>query len=217
MSLRTIAVDWSGAKEPLKSLWLAEAEPGRLIDLRPFSTREALVAHVVEEKEKDPHLVVGLDFAFSFPAWLLRAEGIDTAPALWARVRAEADRWLGPKWPFWGKGGAKRPSDIEEFRRTDLDLKEAGRRPKLSLQAGWRRSSRYKLAPRDAMARSAAGGRVQHLAIFDGHAPCHRDLSRRACARDWKGNAGKGGGSSEIGLPYLERVESPRRVLPRRV
>src|SRR5215204_5476931 len=44
---RTIAVDWSGAKEPLKNLWLAEAVPGELLEVRRFNRRDQLVTHLI--------------------------------------------------------------------------------------------------------------------------------------------------------------------------
>jgi hypothetical protein len=35
-------------------------------------TRTEIVEALVAEKERDPHLMVGFDFAFSLPAWYLR-------------------------------------------------------------------------------------------------------------------------------------------------
>jgi hypothetical protein len=139
MSPRTIAVDWSGAQEPLQSLWLAEAVNGRLIDVRHFPTRAGLTEHVVAEQQGNPELIVGLDFAFSLPAWFLRELRIASASELWNRMRLEADDWLRPRPPFWGKGGGKRPEGIDEFRQTDLDLR----------RRGWRPSSVFKLVGAD--------------------------------------------------------------------
>jgi hypothetical protein len=126
---RAIAVDWSGATEPLRSLWLAEADKDRVLDVRSFPTRQALVEHLISERKRNSELVVGLDFAFSLPAWFLDQHHIAGARELWEWMRTDADEWLTPKNPFWGKGGVKRPSLPEEYRQTDKDLREVGKRP----------------------------------------------------------------------------------------
>jgi hypothetical protein len=55
-------------------------------------------------------LVVGLDFAFSFPAWFVRALGAADAPAAWDAAAREGDGWLScAAPPFWGRNGAARP------------------------------------------------------------------------------------------------------------
>ena len=41
MDTRIIAVDWSGAREPLRNLWLAEATPESIVEVRRFETRRA--------------------------------------------------------------------------------------------------------------------------------------------------------------------------------
>jgi hypothetical protein len=79
--VQIIAVDWSGrAKGPAESLWRAEVRDGRLTELRNGLDRDELIAKLLELGEADPHMVIGLDFAFSFPAWWCE-------PAPWALTR----------------------------------------------------------------------------------------------------------------------------------
>jgi hypothetical protein len=128
--LRILAVDWSGARTgEQRAIWLAEAVSGRLVRLEGGRTREELVAHLLEEAERDPELVVGLDFAFSLPEWFLRARGIDDVSNAWDLVSCEAEAWLrDPEPPFWR---TRKPPEQVAFRRTEL---ECGGRPKSVFQ-----------------------------------------------------------------------------------
>jgi hypothetical protein len=77
-------------------------------------------------------LLVGLDFAFSLPAWYLDEQGIDTASDLWADAE-RLERWLGDcRPPFWGRPGCRRP-DQPHWRRTELAVTP---RPKSVFQIG---------------------------------------------------------------------------------
>jgi hypothetical protein len=106
-----IAVDWSGAIEGVRSrLWLAEARDGALVRVECGRDRDELVAHLLECARRDPELVVGLDFAFSFPAWFLEERGLASARELWDLVAREGERWLAEcPAPFWGRPGVRRP------------------------------------------------------------------------------------------------------------
>jgi hypothetical protein len=127
---RILAVDWSGARTgEHRAIWLAEAVDGRLLRLEGGRGREPLVAHLREEAERDPELVVGLDFAFSLPEWFLRARGIDDVSNAWDLVSCEAEAWLrDPQPPFWR---SRKPPGQVAFRRTEL---ECGGRPKSVFQ-----------------------------------------------------------------------------------
>ena len=127
---RILAVDWSGARiGEERAIWLAGAVDGRLVRLEGGRGREQLVAHLLEEAERDAELVVGLDFAFSLPDWFLRARGIVNVSNAWALVSREAETWLrDPKPPFWR---SRRPAGQVSFRRTEL---ECGGRPKSVFQ-----------------------------------------------------------------------------------
>lgn len=144
-SPRIIAVDWSGAASgAARKIWLAEwipandGEPAHIARLEAGRSREALVAHLIDEVTRDPHVVIGLDFSFSLPAWFLHEIGATDAPSAWALVAREGERWLrdSPA-PFWGRPGRKRPVVPEQFRRTERELPAVGGiRPKSTLQVG---------------------------------------------------------------------------------
>jgi hypothetical protein len=126
---RILAVDWSGARVgEHRAIWLAEARAGRLVRLESGRDREQLVAHLLQEAQRDPDLVVGLDFAFSLPEWFLHAQGIDDVSNAWDLVSREAEAWLRhPEPPFW----RTRKPPGNGFRRTEL---ECGGRPKSVFQ-----------------------------------------------------------------------------------
>ena len=73
---RVIAVDWSGDKSRAQSkIWLAEVGDGRLMRLESGRDRREVVTHLIEDANADPDVVIGLDFAFSFPSWFADREG----------------------------------------------------------------------------------------------------------------------------------------------
>ena len=104
--------------------------------------RATMVEHLLGEALCRPgRLAMGLDFAFSFPAWFIRELGLDSAPAVWREVALNGEAWLRAcQPPFWGRPGRRRPSmtDIEAaFRRTELALPSVGGiRPKSVFQVG---------------------------------------------------------------------------------
>ena len=106
----------------------------RLARLEPM-TRTAATARLLALAERDPALVVGLDFGFSLPSWYLDRAGITTAAELWAHP-ARLEGWLAdcPP-PFWGRPGRPRPALAPEhhWRRTEL---AASPRPKSMFQIG---------------------------------------------------------------------------------
>ena len=100
-----LAIDWSGAATgAARTIWLAETGAGALARLERGRDRRAIVDHVVETARRRSSLVVGLDFAFSFPAWFLRERGIERVEDAWSLARDEGERWLAacPE-PFWGR------------------------------------------------------------------------------------------------------------------
>lgn len=143
MPPRILAVDWSGALSGAeRRLWVAEFSPAArtLVRLECGRSREQLVAHLLEEVVRDPQVVIGLDFAFSMPAWFAHARGARDIDALWALVEREGEAWLTatpPPFPFWGRPGSPRPEVPAHFRRTEEMLPAvAGIRPKSVLQIG---------------------------------------------------------------------------------
>src|SRR5689334_15407390 len=119
--MRAIAVDWSGAAHGARShICLAEARaPGELVRLECGRDRDELCRHLLSLRPDD--LVIGLDFAFSFPGWYLAQLGCPSAPELWAYVSGMAESWLAAcEPPFWGRPGHPRPSLRQSMlRRTD--------------------------------------------------------------------------------------------------
>lgn len=140
--MRVIAVDWSGAVVGSeKKIWLAEAGwgaggggaarddaavGGRIVRLECGRTRDEVAEHLIELAGEDARLVVGLDFAFSMPAWFMRQRGFATAPMLWQRLAAgAAERWLAScEPPFWGRAGRRKPAaEGPGLRLTDVAAK----------------------------------------------------------------------------------------------
>ena len=134
---RAIAVDWSGAvKGAEQRIWLCEVDATGVVRLEDGRSREALVAHLCDEAEREPRLVVGLDFAFSFPDWFVRQHG-DDAPAVWRAARGRGEEWLAAHAaPFWGRQHrARRDPSLEHFRETERAVGAlTGIRPKSVFQ-----------------------------------------------------------------------------------
>jgi len=120
----TLAVDWSGAlRGAQRTIWLAATRHRALVRLERGRDRRELVDHLLEHARRRPSIVVGLDFAFSFPAWFLREREIGSAREAWSLVRDEGERWLATCTPpFWGRRNRPRPladSARPRFRRTE--------------------------------------------------------------------------------------------------
>jgi hypothetical protein len=137
--MRVIAVDWSGDTHAArKRIWLAEADSEHgLVRLECGRDRSELCAHLLTLPRAD--LVIGLDFAFSFPAWFLGSLGLGGAPELWSHVAAHGEEWLAAcEPPFWGRPGKPRPTQSQAaLRCTDASVpKTAGIAPKSIFQIG---------------------------------------------------------------------------------
>ncbi|MEE2778010.1 MAG: HD domain-containing protein [Acidobacteriota bacterium] len=126
---RVFAVDWSGAREGAeRRIWVAEAADGQLLRIENGRTRDAVAALLVAEAERDPRLVVGIDFAFSFPFWFLRAKSCGSADEFWRLAAREGSRWseeLEP--PFFRKGSwndewNRAFFEHSPYRKTELEL-----------------------------------------------------------------------------------------------
>ncbi len=145
-----IAVDWCGAiADARRRMWLAEARVqgsggtrrGSIVRLECGRDRAEIVEHLVECARREPRIVVGLDFAFSFPSWFLRSREIATAREGWELAAREGEGWLAhcPR-PFWGKPGIRRPkfpSDRSEWRATEGEaVRVRGVGPKSVFQVG---------------------------------------------------------------------------------
>ena len=137
--MRVIAVDWSGAISGARhKIWLAECYDGEVTRLECGRGRDELARHLIDTAARDPNLVVGLDFAFSLPAWFLDERGLTDAMALWALASGDAEGWLRRcEPPFWGRPGKRRPLIAEEYRITDRAVPSMnGILPKSVFQVG---------------------------------------------------------------------------------
>jgi Protein of unknown function (DUF429) len=137
--MRAIAVDWSGdVHTARKHIWLAEAtDPDHLVRLESGRDISQLAAHLLSLPSNN--LVIGFDFAFSFPAWFLSELGIQAATELWALVAQRGEEWLSRcEPPFWGRPGKRRPPQTQPaLRRTDTAVpRTAGIAPKSIFQIG---------------------------------------------------------------------------------
>jgi len=135
--MRIVAVDWSGrAKGAAESIWQAEVRDGRLTELCNGLERDELIAGLVELAGRDRHMVVGLDFAFSFPAWWCEEEGWSGIEEVWAAMGRHGEDLLEAcEYPFWGRSGKGNPHpEARLYRRTEVD--GGAGRPKSTFQIG---------------------------------------------------------------------------------
>jgi hypothetical protein len=136
---RALAIDWSGrARGAASRLVLAEVGRDRGLRVESGRGRREVISHLLDLRSSDEELVVGLDFAFSAPAWFLRSEGCGDVSAFWKLVEERADRWLEScPWPFWGRPHRPRPALPAHLRRTEAGVPTvAGIRPKSVFQIG---------------------------------------------------------------------------------
>jgi hypothetical protein len=140
------AIDWSGSASMAgqrRHIAVASWKRGD-VALETGFTREEIGDLLVEAAAKEPCMVIGLDFAFSFPAWWVRAQGCADVFALWALAARRGECWLSDGLPpFWGRPGQLRPRDQCApkwlgFRRTDrfLEVADCAIRPKSPFQIG---------------------------------------------------------------------------------
>ena len=137
---RTIAVDWSGAKSRERSkIWLAEVRGSRLTRLESGRGRREVVEHLVADARGE--VVIGLDFAFSFPRWFAEEQGAESIDELWRVVAEQGEEWLNRcPHPFWVKRGKPKPELKDpswHLRRTEqVASQKDGAAPKSVFQIG---------------------------------------------------------------------------------
>ena len=134
--MRIIMVDWSGRKSGAeKAIALAEVRSGVLVRVEKGRSRNEVLDELRRMMRDGLETFIGLDFAFSLPAWFLEQRGwcVDD---LWA---FDTEQWLvSCEAPFWGRPGIRKPAGGDDFhyRRTDQDVVVNGIRPKSVFQIG---------------------------------------------------------------------------------
>lgn len=136
MRARFIAIDWSGRKSgERRTIWYAEVRGGHLTRLEDGRSRDEVVQHLIDEASRSPHLIAGLDFAFSFPRWFVEDADASSADDVWALAEQRGESWLQTcEDPFWGREGRGRPDLVEHNRRTEIDASTADSKPKSVFQ-----------------------------------------------------------------------------------
>ncbi len=136
--MECIAVDWSGAVTGAASrIWMARACDGVLTSLVAPGSRDA-VREALRARRRDAEpCLVGLDFAFSMPAWFIASHGWGDVGALWAAARDDGEAWLAAcVAPFWGRPGTRRPHDAARGLRETERAWSASQKPKSVFQIG---------------------------------------------------------------------------------
>ena len=134
---RVIAIDWSGARSGAeRRIWIAEAVDGRLELLEDGRTRGEVADWLVQRRLAVPQALVGVDFAFSYPAWFLDRLGCRQTHDLWPLVAEQGERWLADcAPPFWGRPGVRR-GDEAQLRACEEGWAVGGIQPKSVFQIG---------------------------------------------------------------------------------
>ncbi len=140
--MRVIAIDWSGAKDEAsqrRHIWIADTGDCS-VGLWSGETREHVCAWLIAEtKRSTVPMIVGFDFAFSFPSSFLRMRELSSVEELWHDATQNGEAWLSScEAPFWGRPRKKCPPThtSDGFRLTDRAIEVNGIRPKSPFQIG---------------------------------------------------------------------------------
>ncbi len=152
----TVAIDWSGALNPLGKIWLALAHDGELAELEPAPTREYAIDWLLGRLEVYPTAIAGIDFAFSMPRWFVESHGVSSAIEFWKVVERCGENWLQEcEHPFWGKRNSRRPDEDEWelYRQTERDVKKklSESRTQVRLSDRWSGPGRHRFNPGNAV------------------------------------------------------------------
>jgi hypothetical protein len=131
--IQVVAIDWSGAKARggRGEIAVARCVSGELQAPRLDLSRNDVLRLLLAMASANEQMVVGLDFAFSLPAWFAREIlGVADVAAVWEAVARHGERWLerSAPWPFWGRGmrlASARLPPQQAFRQTELELAAA--------------------------------------------------------------------------------------------
>ena len=127
--MRFCAVDWSGALHgDRRAIWIATVQAGSVESLEAGRSRAELIQHLIDLADEDPNVVVGLDFAFSFPRWYFADQRLESVQQLWELAAVKGEEWLSDcNPPFWGRAGKTCPLPLErQFRKTERETPRVG-------------------------------------------------------------------------------------------
>lgn len=138
-SVALVAVDWSGrASGAAEAIWIARVDSGgRLASLENGRDAVETVDHLIELASRRPRLIVGLDFAFGFPAWWSRERGWESGREIWEAMAGDGPQILAncdP--PFWGRPQRPNPNSPEAGLRVTDSAVGPGPQPKSVFQIG---------------------------------------------------------------------------------
>jgi len=119
--VKVLALDWSGRdKRAAEHIWLAVVDAGRLVELDNGRDRGEVVDEVVARAGRGEDIVVGLDFAFSFPRWYCQERGWGSGRDVWTAIRDQGESLLAScEPPFWGRTGTTAQTQGPALRATD--------------------------------------------------------------------------------------------------
>jgi len=128
--VRIIAIDWSGARRGAgRKIWAAEfLDDTPVEELITGRDRIWVKDYLVDASRQTSEMVVGLDFAFSFPAWFVETQA-SSIQQLWARAGKQGEEWLrkcNP--PLWGRKNSHRCdlASKSHYRRTEEQIIKEG-------------------------------------------------------------------------------------------
>ncbi len=128
-----IAIDWSGRVDlpgQRRHIVAATSHNGN-VRVQNGRTRDEVGTWLIAAASRNPALVVGFDFCFSYPEWFVHETGATSAPEFWRIVTEKGEGWLHRESEdrrFWGKPH-KRPAEFSGdhihrmLRSTDIDCK----------------------------------------------------------------------------------------------
>jgi hypothetical protein len=82
-----------------------------------------LVDHIAKIADADPQIIVGFDFAFSFPSWWCEAQGWHDVREVWSAMATQGELLLSScEDPLWGRPGKRNPHALDRrHRRTETE------------------------------------------------------------------------------------------------
>jgi hypothetical protein len=118
---QTVAIDWSGRERgAAEAIWLARVRDGTLVELENGMERGEVIDAAIAAARADRETVIGLDFAFAFPAWYSARRGWSSGRAVWDAMRDEAESLLAAcEPPFWGRPGVRAQALGPPLRETE--------------------------------------------------------------------------------------------------